>query len=71
VGLTLSHTSQQSEANGLRQVQCEVNALAFAGVAEKAAQFAIGQNVKVRGFLTLQSSRSRQLVLHINDIILE
>ena len=71
VALTLSHASQQPEANGIRQVQCEVNALAFAGVAEKAAQFAVGQTVKVRGFLARQSIRSRQLVLHINDIILE
>ena len=71
VALILRHTSQQPEADGLRQVQCEVNALAFAGVAEKAAQFAVGQTVKVRGFLAQQSIRSRQLVLHINDIILE
>ena len=71
VALTLSHTSQQSEANVLRQVQCEVNALAFAEVADKAARFAVGQNVKVRGFLARQNIRSRQLVLHINDIILE
>ena len=71
VALTLSHTSQQSEANGLRQVQCEVNALAFAEVADKVSRFAVGQNILVRGFLAQQSIRSRQLVLHINDIILE
>jgi primosomal replication protein N len=71
VGLTISHTSQQFEANGLRQVQCEVNALAFAEVADKAAGFAVGQNVILRGFLARQSIRSRQPVLHINDIILE
>jgi len=71
VALTISHSSQQSEANGLRQVQCEVNALAFDKVAEKAVRFAVGQKVKVRGFLARQSMRSRQLVLHINDIILE
>ncbi|WP_435627009.1 primosomal replication protein N [Candidatus Ferrigenium straubiae] len=71
VALTLSHSSQQPEADGMRQVRCEVNALAFAGVAEKAAKFAVGQTVKVRGFLAQQSIRSRQLVLHINDIILE
>ena len=71
VALTLGHTSQQSEANVLRQVQCEVKALAFAEVADKVAQFAAGQNVVVRGFLAQQSIRSRQLVLHINDIILE
>jgi len=71
VVLTLSHSSQQPEANGLRQVRCEVSALAFAEAAEKAARFAVGQTVKVRGFLAQQSIRSRQLVLHINDIILE
>ena len=71
VALTLRHSSQQPEAEGLRQVQCEVEALAFAGVAEKAAGFAVGQSVKVRGFLAQRSMRSRQLVLHINDIILE
>ncbi len=71
MALTLSHSSQQPEANGVRQVQCEVNALAFAGVADKVARFAVGQNVKVRGFLARQGIRSRQLVLHINDIILE
>jgi len=71
VALKLNHTSQQSEANGLRQVQCEVNALAFAEVADMVAKFAVGQNVKVRGFLARQSIRSRHLVLHINDIILE
>lgn len=71
VELTLSHSSQQSEANGLREVRCEVVALAFAEVAHKAVQFAVGQTVKVRGFLAQRSMRSRQLVLHINDIILE
>ncbi|BBI99528.1 primosomal replication protein N [Ferrigenium kumadai] len=71
VALTLRHSSQQSEADGVRQVQCEVDALAFAGVAEKVTRFAIGQSVKVRGFLAQRSMRSRQLVLHINDIILE
>ncbi|MDD2913764.1 MAG: primosomal replication protein N [Gallionella sp.] len=71
VDLTLSHNSQQPEADGVRQVQCEIKALAFAGAAEKVARFAVGQSVKVRGFLAQQSIRSRQLVLHINDIILE
>jgi len=71
VALTLNHRSQQSEANGVRQVQCEVDALAFAEVADKVTRFAVGQNVKVRGFLARKSIRSRQLVLHINDIILE
>ena len=71
MALTLRHVSQQPEANGVRQVQCDVEALAFAEVAEKAARFAAGQTVKVRGFLAQKSIRNRQLILHINDIILE
>lgn len=71
VALTLSHRSEQSEANVVRQVQCEVPALAFAEVAEQVARYAVGQQVKIRGFLAQQSIRSRQLVVHINDIILE
>ena len=71
VALTLSHRSQQSEADVQRQVQCEIQALAFAAVADKVAQFAVGKQVKVRGFLAQQSIRSRQLIVHINDIILE
>ncbi|OGS93551.1 MAG: primosomal replication protein N [Gallionellales bacterium GWA2_59_43] len=71
VELTLRHSSQQPEANGTRQVQCEVDALAFAETAHKVAGFAPGQTVKVKGFLAQRSMRSRQLVLHINDIILE
>ncbi|MGA7595646.1 MAG: primosomal replication protein N [Gallionella sp.] len=71
VALTISQASRQFEANGLRQVQCEVNALAFAEVADKAARFAVGQNVILQGFLARQSIRSRQPILHINDIILE
>lgn len=71
VALTLSHRSQQSEANVARQVQCEVQALAFAEVAERVARLAVGQQVKIRGFLAQQGLRSRQLIVHINDIILE
>lgn len=71
VALALRHTSQQSEANGTRQVQCEIEVLAFADVAEKVTKFAVGQQVKVKGFLAQRSLRNRQLILHINDIILE
>lgn len=71
VAMIMRHTSQQPEANGMRQVQCEIDALAFAEVAVKAAKFAVGQQVKVRGFLAQRSLRNRQLVLHVNDIILE
>lgn len=71
VAMTLSHRSEQTEANVVRQVQCEIQALAFAEVAEKVTRFAVGQQVKIRGFLAQQGMRSRQLIVHINDIILE
>ncbi len=71
IAMTLSHRSEQTEANVVRQVRCEIQALAFAEVAEKATRFAVGQQVKIRGFLAQQGMRSRQLIVHINDIILE
>ncbi len=69
--MTLRHQSNQSEAGSERKVQCEVDVVALAGSAEKAQAFTLGQTVKVKGFLAQRSMRSRQLVLHINDIILE
>ena len=71
VALKLSHVSRQTEAGSDWQVQCEIDALAFAEVAEKAARFAAGQEVRIKGFLAPRSLRNRQLVLHINDIVLE
>lgn len=67
----LSHLSQQNEAGQLRKVACEISLLAFAEVADQLSQLTVGQQVKVTGFLAQQSYRSRQLVVHINDIILE
>ena len=71
VALTLRHASEQSEAGESRQVQCSIHAVAFAEAARKVAGFSTGQTVRVKGFLAQRSLRNRQLVLHVNDIILE
>lgn len=71
VKLSVKHESWQPEAGSLRQVVCEMSMLAFAEVAVLAAGLNVGQLIKASGFLAQQSYRSRQLILHINDIILE
>ena len=69
--MKIRHASTRSEAGIQRQVQCEVPALALGEAAEQAALLKPGQQVKVEGFLAQRSLRSRQLVMHIDKIILE
>ena len=69
--MKIRHASTRSEAGIQRQVQCEVPALALGEAAEQAALLKPGQQVKVEGFLAQRSMRSRQLVMHIDKIILE
>lgn len=71
VELTLRHVSIQPEAGGSRQVQCDIEALAFAEAATKASRLVTGQIVEIQGFLAPRSLRNRQLVLHVNDINLK
>ncbi|MDD3884584.1 MAG: primosomal replication protein N [Gallionella sp.] len=71
IALTLRHVSQQIEAGEFRQLQCEIEAVAFAEAAQKVAGFSVGQTVRVKGFLAQRSLRNRHLVLHVNDIVLE
>lgn len=69
--MKLRHASQQREAGAMRQVQCEINALALGEAAKHAAKLQSGQRVTAEGFLAQRSMRSTQLVLHIETINLE
>lgn len=53
-----------------RQVQCEVQALAFGETAQKLSRLQPGQQLRAEGFLAQRSMKSTQLVLHIDNIIL-
>ncbi|MDD2700570.1 MAG: primosomal replication protein N [Sideroxydans sp.] len=66
----MRHTSMQQEAGMQRQVQCEVQALAFGETAQKLSKLQPGQLLRAEGFLAQRSMKSTQLVLHIDNVIL-
>lgn len=55
----------------VRQVNCDIPALALGTPALQVNQLQVGQRVKAEGFLAHRSMRTSQLVLHIDNIILE
>jgi len=55
----------------MRQVQCEIPALAFGAAAQQASALQLGQRVKAEGFLAHRSLRIAQLVMHIDNITLK
>lgn len=68
IGLKIQHVSSRSEAGSMRQVSCEIPALAFAETALRVSQLRLGQQVEAEGFLAQRSLQVRQLVLHIERI---
>ena len=70
IAFKIRHASEQLEAGLKRQLQCDIPIVALGEAAIKASQFQTAQIVKVSGFLAQPSSKSAQLVLHIDNIIL-
>lgn len=68
IALLLRHASTQTEAGMARQVQCDMPALALGDIAVKASRLALGQRVRMEGFLDRRSLRIAQLVLHIDNM---
>ncbi len=66
VNFKIVHDSEQMEAGSKRQVQCEVNAIAFDQVAREIGKLKIDDNVCLEGFLSRKSRMSTHLVLHVN-----
>ncbi|HEX8875017.1 MAG TPA: primosomal replication protein N [Nitrosospira sp.] len=64
----LNHVSRQIEAGGLRQVECEVPAVALGQMAEIVSGTRADTAVRLTGFLAKKSRMSSQLVLHVNNI---
>nr|SPS06372.1 Single-strand binding protein/primosomal replication protein N [Candidatus Nitrotoga fabula] len=71
VAFRILHSSMQTEAGMVRQVNCDIPALALGTPALQVKQLQVGQRVKAEGFLAQRSMRTSQLVLHIDNIILE
>ncbi len=64
----LRHDSEVTEAGTVRKVGVEVDAMAFEGDARMVAGAALGAGLRVEGFLSAKSSRSRKIVLHVTRI---
>ena len=64
----LGHESEQDEAGGRRKVQAEIGAIAFEANARLIAGRPLGSEVKVQGFLSAKSKRSKKLMLHVTNI---
>ena len=68
VQFRLEHESEQAEAGGRREVKAEIEAVALDTQARLVAGMKIGTGVKLEGFLSAKSKRSKKLVLHVTDI---
>ena len=66
LSFVLQHASEQVEAGLKRKVECEVNAVALGNLAKQNIQ--LGANIKAKGFLAKRSTKSTQLVLHIEKL---
>jgi primosomal replication protein N len=64
----IAHESEQDEAGGRRQVQAEIGAIAFETQAKLLAGRPLGSEVKLQGFLSAKSKRSKKLLLHVTNI---
>jgi primosomal replication protein N len=75
VEFRLKHESERAEAGARRKVDAEIDAVAFeaqarllaAGIGGNAPR-ALGQPLKVEGFLCAKNRRSRKPVLHVTNI---
>ena len=68
VEFKLAHESEQAEAGGRRKVKAELAAVAFEAQARLIAGAAIGRRMKLDGFMSAKSARSKKLVLHVTHI---
>jgi primosomal replication protein N len=66
--LQLKHCSEQMEAQSVRQVELEVQAVAMGEIARIAMAAPMGSQLGFRGFLARRSRNSKTLVLHLVGI---
>ena len=68
VEFRLEHGSEQEEAGRKREVKAEIPAVAFEAQARLLAEAKMNAEVKVEGFLSAKTKRSKRLVLHVTNI---
>lgn len=66
LSFVLKHTSENIEAGLKRKVECEINTVILGDLAK--INLSLGDHIKAAGFLTKRSTKSTQLVMHIQKI---
>lgn len=66
----VNHVSHQVEAGVVRQIKCEILAIALGQIALTVAELKVDNKVKLMGFLNRKSHMNQQLVLHTNQVVL-
>ena len=65
VELTLSHRSRQAEADGQRDVECEMHAVAFGEIARALAGVDRGAALRCEGFIARRYRTGTGVALHL------
>jgi primosomal replication protein N len=68
VEFKLDHESEQDEAGAKRKVKAEISAVAFEAQARLVSRIKLNSDLKVKGFLSARTKRSKKLVLHVTNI---
>jgi primosomal replication protein N len=68
VEFKLRHESEQQEAGRPRKVEAEIGGIAFEAQARLLASAQLNTGLRLQGFLSAKSNRSKKLVLHVTDI---
>ena len=68
VEFKLEHESEQDEAGAKRKVKAQISAVAFEAQARFVAKMKLNSDLKVNGFLSAKTKRSKRLVLHVTNI---
>jgi primosomal replication protein N len=64
----LEHQSEQDEAGARRKVNAQLSAVAFEAQARLIAAAKLGSEMRLQGFLSARTQRSRKLVLHVTNM---
>jgi primosomal replication protein N len=68
VDFKLEHESEQEEAGRKREVKAEIPAVAFQAQAQLLSKTKMNAEVRIEGFLSAKTRRSKKLVLHVTQI---
>ncbi len=64
---TFHHRAQLAEAGIARTLEFDFSAVSYAETARKLNGMALGEEIRIKGFLAPRSKKSRHLIVHITE----